>query len=186
MPPLAGAVPVREASALLNRALSRSAIGHEVRVALAQFPIVKPIIERLAWYVTDQMPVPVNFARSLLALCLVYAQRQLTKAQAASLSPVSNAVRNAWVSGLYWHVPMMVEVDVAAGDEHWDPFAGEPLGLWLKSHGQPSFRLVTPADGYAFVSPRVMRMAVAAATMKPDELAELGLSLEAIAAYEIP
>lgn len=178
--------PPGAGGALLNRALSKAGLGHHLRVAFAQFPQARVIAERLAWYLTDRVPLPVNFSRTLLPHCLTYAYLQLERAQRQTLDPVSIEVRNAFVSGLYWHTPMMVEIEtVSAKGALWDPFAGQPLGDWMVRHGEPGFRLIAPSDEHVAVGPRTMRAAVANATMTPEDMATLGMSLEALAAFEV-
>ena len=126
LPQTVASTPMREAASTLRRALSRSNLGHEFHVPCAQFPEVKPVLERLAWYLAD-MPVPVNHDRLLLDVCLEHSHRQLKRAQALSLNPVSNEVRNAWIAGLFWHTAQMNETRVTRQDEHgvvtaeWDP-----------------------------------------------------------------
>jgi hypothetical protein len=166
---------------MLTSALTRAGLGNQYRVMFSDLPGLRNIAQGLAWYLTDRMPLPINFDKSLLVKCLRRGHDQYKEALAGSPRERADAMA-ALIAGMFWDVAMLAEIEVQSGIHFWDPLEGQPLGEFAQRHGKPAFRLVEP-EGDLFAPPSTLRMVIASRVISHQDMALVGCSLDAVAEH---
>lgn len=172
------------AERMLTRALTEAKVPNPYRVLFARYPTMRSIALRLAWYLTDELPVPINFQRSLLAFCLKRGNDYIQEHERMLPDAPPDQALFALAAGMFRPIAMLAELEVSCGERIWDPFADGPLGDFQARYGKPSYRLVEPSDAYLEIAPATMRLHVAEQVMTASDIEQVGGTLDAIGRYE--
>lgn len=131
---------------MLRGSLKRLGVLTRMSAMYFQWPMTRPYLERLAWFITDDVPHPsgerlldvlLNNGLSWMAI----RQDQLTDAG-------GHDVLLAFVAGTLQALPAVGEAVVSGkalkDGSVWDPLEGEPLGVWRERHAPISISLADP------------------------------------------
>lgn len=172
--------PTGSPTQALYRAASDVGLHGIARLFFALRPNVQAVTERMAGYITEHVPHPSG--DPLVHVLLRHAFGDMADCKAALMPVDETDLQVAFYRGLFRSLPALTEVDVRAGEEVWDPFAGEPLTQWLRSHLPAVIQEVEPGEALGNLTPRAFRIAVAAYLFTSHDLAEIGGQFDRIMA----
>lgn len=141
-----GRVPPSGGEPMLRGALKRLGVSTRMSAMYIQWPLTKAYLERLAWYVTDELPHPSG--ERLLDVLINNGLTWMAIRQDQIADSGGHDVLLAFVAGTLQALPALGELTVVGrsgpdGDE-WEPLAGTPLGTWRTHHAPISVSFADP------------------------------------------
>ncbi len=160
----------RESQRTLEVAARRAGIHVELRDALARLPTAQALTQRVAYYLTADLPHPAGLP--LLDLCLRTGLAYYRDSVAAGEKNRTRLFME-FVAGLFTPLPAVVEIAVRAGGDAWDPLKGEALTAWRDAHPGTQMIPGVLVESIAATPPRAIRAALAFPLINPANLAHL-------------
>lgn len=159
-----------EGRRMLDVAVRRTQTMPALREVASRHATARAFLERLAFYLTPDLPHPAGVPLLDLALRTALAYYR---------DRTENGVNDArtllleLVAGAFTPLPSVVEISVKTRYDAWDPLQGEPLAMWLAAHPQAKMEAGELVPSVASLAPRAIRSALAFHLLQPADLAAL-------------